>query len=120
MAAEFRRMGGEQVPLTDAPELVKDPGHVALGWRALGLRAGTAEMVVRRLTFPSTTPSSSCGADILLARRQDRQDHLLSHRGRARRTSSGPNPTSRRPSASASLTSPTGALGAAEKSKGSG
>lgn len=83
MAAEFRRMGGEQVPLTDAPELVKDPGHVALGWRAIGLRYGSADLVLRRLTFPEYNA-------FLVMRGPDNffslvakigKDHLLSHRG---------------------------------------
>lgn len=83
MAKEFRRLGGDGVPLVDAPELITDPAHVALGWRAHGFRYGSVEIVVRRMTFPEYNAFLSVmAADNFFALvAKIGKDHLLSHRG---------------------------------------
>lgn len=83
MAAQFRRLGGDLIPVVEAPELIKDPGHVAMGWRAIGLRVGAAEVVCRRITFPeyNAFQAALAGDNLYSLVAKIGKDHLLSHRG---------------------------------------
>lgn len=83
MAKEFRRLGGDNVPMVDAPELITEPVHVALGWRAHGFRFGAVELVARRMTFPEFRAfQAQVGDDNLVdLMAKIGKSHLLSHQG---------------------------------------
>lgn len=83
MAKDLRRLGGYHVALVDAPAAVKEPAHVAMGWRAKGYTYGGVDLVLRVLTFPEYNAfTAQLENDNLYALAVKMgKSHLLSHQG---------------------------------------